>query len=52
MLGTAARVSLPSIVPPAPEKLLGVSDLSLVGEGREDLVETNSQKDAAVISKI
>lgn len=29
--------SLPAVVPPAPEKLLGVCDLSLVGEGGEDL---------------
>lgn len=42
----AGRVSpsLPPIVPPAPEKLLGVCDLSLVREGREDLVRTNSEK--------
>lgn len=40
--GNGCLRELPSIVPPAPEKLLGVCDLSLVREGREDLVETNS----------
>lgn len=35
-----ACVSLPPVVPPAPEKLLGVCDLGLIGKRREDLEET------------
>lgn len=35
-------MSLPSVIPPASEKLLGVRDLGFVRKGREDLVGTNS----------
>lgn len=40
---TTACVSLPPVVAPASEKLLGVCDLGLVGKRREDLEETHSE---------